>query len=213
MMESVHRSHLLGSRFIFDQALIRRMISYAITVVGLGALYHVYFDHWDPLGFLMIGFFIAPLILPFLGLGWDSIRMMLLSSVAVAIAAFFLPYVYLGILTPLAFLRDPEAQFLVMACILAPAFEELAKGTLWILEHGDWKHGAAVGLGFGCFEATSYLMVYGIDVAFLRWQGTILHVIASAMMFQGLSMKQYRWIMGSIGLHILHNSLRILAMR
>ena len=212
MMESVHRSHVLGSCFIIDETFIRRMISYAITVVGLGALYHVYFDHWDPLGFLMIGFFIAPLILPFLGLGWVGIRVMLLSSVAVAVAAFLLPYVYLGILTPLSFLRDPEAQFLVMACILAPVFEELAKGTLWILERGDWRHGAAVGLGFGCFEATSYLMVYGIDVAFLRWQGTILHVIASAMMFQGLSMRQYRWIMGSIGLHMLHNSLRILVM-
>jgi len=100
-----------------------------------------------------------------------------------------------------------------MACILAPVFEELAKGTLLILERGDWRHGAAVGLGFGCFEATSYLMVYGIDVAFIRCQGTILHVIASAMMFQGLSIRQYRWILGSIGLHMLHNSLRILAMR
>jgi hypothetical protein len=212
-MESVYRSllHLNPGSIEWNQ--IRRMLSYAITTIGLGAMFHVYSHHWDPFGYLVVGFFIAPLILPFLGLGWDGLRLVLLASVSVAVAAFVLPHVYLGILTPLSFLRGPEVQFLVMACILAPVFEELVKGTLWILERGDWKQGAAVGLGFGCFEATSYLMVYGIDIAFLRWQGTILHVMASALMFQGLSMKKYRWILGSIGLHMLHNSLRILVMR
>lgn len=213
MMEIVNRSHVLGSSYSIDENRIRRIISYASTAMGLGALFYIYFDHWDPLGYLVVGFFIAPVILPFLGLGWDGIRMVLLSSVIVALAAFVLPHVYLGILAPFAILMDPEAQFLVMACILAPIFEELAKGSLWILEKGDWRYGAAVGLGFGCFEATSYLMAYGMDIAFLRWQGTILHVIASAMMFQGLRMRQNRWIVGSIGLHMLHNSLRILAMR
>ena len=187
----------------------RRMISNVLTLIGVGALFRVYSNHWDPLGFLMIGFFIAPLILPFLGLGWDGVRMMLLSSAAVAVAAFVLPIVYLGILMPIAFLSNPEAQFFFLACVLAPIFEELAKGSLWLLERGDWRYGAAVGLGFGCFEATSYLMAYGMDIAFLRWQGTILHVIASALMFQGLSMKQWRWIVGSIGLHMLHNSMRM----
>jgi len=38
-------------------------------------------------------------------------------------------------------------------------------------------------------------------------------VVATAMMFQGLSMKQYRWIIVSIGLHMLHNSVRILVIR
>ena len=212
MMDAIHRSYILGSCFSFDEIQIRRMLSYAVTMVGLGALFHVYSTHWDPIGFLMIGFFIAPLILPFLGLGWDGFRMVLLSSGIVAVAAFVLPLVYLGILTPIAILNDPETQFLVMACILAPIFEELAKGALWILEQGDWRHGAAVGLGFGCFEATSYMIAYGIDIVFLRWQGTILHVIASAMMFQGLNRRQYRWVAGSIGLHMLHNSIRILVM-
>jgi len=188
----------------------RRFTSFAFLGVGLCAMYSMYSRHWDPVGYLLIGFFIAPLILPFLGLGCDSIRLVLLSSISVAVAAFLLPYVYLRILISIAFLCDPEAYFLVVACILAPLFEEMAKGTLWILERGDWRTGAAVGLGFGCFEATSYLMVYGVDIAFLRWQGTILHVVASALMFQGLSMKRLRWIIGSIGLHMLHNSLRIL---
>ena len=212
MMGIVNRSIWISFPSSIKWNQVRRMISYTLTVAGLGALFHVYSDHWDPLGYLVVGFFIAPIILPFLGLGWDGVRMVLLSSAIVALAAFVLPYVYLGILAPFAFLRDPEAQFLVMACIVAPIFEELAKGSLWILERGDWRHGAAVGLGFGCFEATSYLMAYGMDIAFLRWQGTILHVIASAMMFQGLSMRQYRWIAGSIGLHMLHNSMRILVM-
>ena len=204
---STHTLHPILNK---DWNRFRRMISYVLTFVGVGALFRVYSNHWDPLGFFLIGFFIAPLILPFLGLGWDCIRMMLLSSAAVAVAAFVLPHVYLGILMPIAFLSNPEAQFLLMACILAPIFEEFAKGSLWILERGDWRHGAAIGLGFGCFEATSYLMAYGIDIAFLRWQGTILHVIASALMFQGLSMRNRKYVAGSILLHIAHNSGRIL---
>ena len=204
---SIHSLHPILN---VDWNRIRRMISHVLTLAGVGALFRVYSHHWDPVGFFLIGFFIAPLILPFLGLGWDCIRMMLLSSVAVAVAAFVLPYVYLGILYSFAILSDPEAQFLIMACILAPIFEELAKGSLWILERGDWRHGATIGLGFGCFEATSYMMAYGIDIAFLRWQGTILHVVATAMMFQGLSKKQYRWNVGAVGLHIVHNSVRIL---
>ena len=210
-MEFDSRStHTLHPILNVDWNRFRRMISHVLILIGVSSLFRVYSNHWDPLGFLLIGFFIAPLILPFLGLGWDSIRMMLLSSISVAVAAFVLPYVYLGILTSIALLCDSEAQFLIIACFLAPIFEELVKGSLWILERGDWRHGAAVGLGFGCFEATSYLMVYGIDIAFLRWQGTILHVIATAMMFQGLSMKQYKLIAGAVGLHIVHNSVRIL---
>ena len=161
---------------------VRRPVSYGLTFVGLWVMYQVYSRHWDPVSYLVIGFFIALLILPFLGLGWDGLRIALLSSAAVALAAFVLPYVYLGILAPIAFIVDSEALFLMIACILAPVFEELAKGSLWVLEKGDWRHGAAVGLGFGCFEATSYLMVYGIDIMFLRWQGTILHVVATAVM-------------------------------
>ena len=210
MMESVHRAYVLGSRVSIDEASIRRMISHVLTLIGVGVLFRVYSNHWDPVSFLLIGFFIAPLILPFLGLGWEGVRMMFLSSISVALAAFVFPYVYLGILTPIAFLSDPEANFLLMACILAPIFEELAKGSMWILERGDWRHGAAIGLGFGCFEATSYLMVFGIDITFLRWQGTILHVVATAMLFQGLNTKQNKLIVGAIGLHIVHNSIRIL---
>jgi hypothetical protein len=192
---------------------VRVQISYGLTIVGLGAMYQIYSRHWDPVSYLLVGFFIAPLILPFLGLGWDGLRIVLLSSVTVAVAAFVLPYVYLGVLFPMAFLIHSEAiLFVLMACVLAPVFEELVKGSLWILEKGDWRHGAAVGLGFGCFEATSYLMVFGIDIAFLRWQGTILHVVATALMFQGLSHRRWQWIAGSIGLHMLHNSLRILMM-
>ena len=210
-MEFDSRSiHTLHPILNVDWNRFRRMISRVLTLIGVGALFRVYSNHWDPLGFLLIGFFIAPLILPFLGLGWEGVRMMFLSSISVALAAFVFPYVYLGILTPIAFLSDPEAQFLLMACVLAPIFEELVKGSLWIVERGDWRHGAAIGLGFGCFEATSYLMVYGIDIAFLRWQGTLLHVVATAMMFHGLGMKQWRWVIGSIGLHMLHNSLRFL---
>ena len=210
MMEFPYRSlRHLDSEFI-DWNRVRRMISYVLTLIGVGALFRVYSNHWDPLGFLLIGFFIAPLILPFLGLGWDGVRIMLLPSISVAVAAFVLPYVYLGILTPIAFLGDPEAQFFFLACVLAPIFEELVKGSLWILERGDWRHGAAIGLGFGCFEATSYLMVFGIDIAFLRWQGTILHVVATAMMFQGLSMRDRKYVAGSILLHIAHNTVRIL---
>ena len=211
-MEIAYRSLVHPNPGSIEVYRVRRMISCTITAGGLGALFHVYSDHWDPLGYLLIGFFIAPLILPFLGLGWDGARIMLLSSVIVAVAAFVLPHVYLGILNSIGVLSHPEVQFLFIACVLAPIFEELAKGSLWILERGDWKYGAAVGLGFGCFEATSYLMAYGIDIAFLRWQGTILHVVTTAMMFQGLGMRQWRWIAGSIGLHMLHNSLRILAM-
>ena len=212
-MELIFRSYHLGSLNTIEGNRYRRVISYVLILIGLGAMYQIYSHHWDPVSYLVIGFFIAPLILPFLGLGWNSMRIMLLSSVSVALAAFVLPYMYLGILTPIAFLCNPEAYFLIVACILAPVCEEIAKGCLWILERGDWRHGAAVGLGFGCFEATSYLMVYGIDVAFIRCQGTILHVIATALMFQGLNMRQWRWIGGSIGLHILHNSLRILVMK
>jgi len=211
-MELAYRSllHLNPGSIEWNQ--IRRVISYVFTTVGLGAMFRVYSHHWDPVSYLVIGFFIAPLFLPFLGLGWAGIRIMLLSSITVVLAAFVLPYVYQGILTPIASLGDPEAQFLFMACVLAPIFEELVKGSLWILEKGSWRHGAAVGLGFGCFEATGYLMAYGIDIAFLRWQGTILHVIATAMMFQGLSVRQWRWVAGSIALHMLHNSFRILVM-
>ena len=186
----------------------RRWISYVVTILGLLAMFRIYSQHWDPVGYMMIGFFIAPLILPFLRLGRDGVRIMLLSSITVALAAFLLPYVYLGILTPVVFLCDPEAQFIIIACVLAPIFEELVKGSLWIIEKGDWRHGAAIGLGFGCFEATSYLMVYGVDIAFLRWQGTILHVVASAMMFRGLSMKRWRCFLTSIIIHIAYNSWR-----
>ena len=212
MMGIVNQSIRISFPSCIEWNEVQRTISYALTMVGLGALFHVYSDHWDPLGYLLIGFFIAPLILPFIGLGWDGVRIMLLSSVIVAVAAFVLPHVYLGILNSIGVLSHPEAQFLLMACVLAPIFEELAKGCLWILERGDWRYGAALGLGFGCFEATSYLMAYGVDIAFLRWQGTILHVVTTALMFQGLGMRQWRWIAGSIGLHMLHNSLRILAM-
>ncbi len=209
-MELVHRSLTVRMP---EWELVRRPVSYLLTMVGLGAMSMIYSRHWDPVGSLVLGFFIAPLILPFLGLGWDGLRMMLLASVAVATAAFLLPYVYLGILIPIAYTVQSEAiLFMLLAGVLAPVFEELVKGSLWVLEKGEWRYGAAVGLGFGCFEATSYLMVFGMDIAFLRWQGTILHVVATGMMFQGLSMKQYRWVLGSIGLHVLHNSLRILGM-
>ena len=211
-MNIIYRSLLHLDPGSIDWNWVRRVISYALTVGGLGALISVYFDHRDPLGFLLIGFFIAPLILPFLGLGWDGVRFMLLSSVSVVLAAFVLPHVYLGILTLTTFLCDPEAQFVFMACLLAPIFEEAVKGSLWFLERGDWRNGAVVGLGFGCFEATSYLMVYGVDIAFLRWQGTILHVIATAMVFHGLQNRQGRWIAGSVGLHMVHNGVRILQM-
>ena len=120
----------------------------------------------------------------------------------------------MGILTPVAFLVGPGPYlFVLVACVLAPIFEELVKGSLWFLERGDWRHGAAVGLGFGCFEATSYLMVYGVDIAFLRWQGTILHTVASGLIFQGMSAKQWRLIAGSIGLHMLHNGMRNIVMK
>lgn len=190
---------------------IRRPVSYGLTLVGLWAMYSVYSQHWDPVSYLILGFFIAPLILPFLGLGWDGIRIVLLSSVAVAAAAFLLPYVYLGILIPIAYaMGSGPLLYVLVVCILAPIFEELVKGFLWVLEKGDWRHGAAAGLGFGCFEATSYLMVYGVDIALLRWQGTILHVVATAMMFQGLFIGRRKFIVGSFLLHIAYNSWRIL---
>ena len=212
-MELVHQSQPLQVLSLPEWERVRKLISYGLTFVGLGAMAMIYSRHWDPVSYLVIGFFIAPLILPFLGLGRDGPRIVLLSSVAVAVAAFVLPWAYLAILIPIAFTVGPGPYlFVLVACVLAPVFEELMKGSLWVLERGDWRHGAAVGLGFGCFEATSYLMVYGIDIAFLRWQGTILHVVATAMMFQGLSVKQWRWVAGSIGLHMLHNSLRILVM-
>ena len=191
---------------------LHRILSSFLILAGVGIMLMTYSHHGNPVFPLLIGFFIAPLILPFLGLGWDGVRLVLLSSVAVVLAAFLLPVVYQGILSPLSILGHSEANFVIMACILAPIFEELVKGSLWILERGSWKQGAAIGLGFGCFEATSYLMVYGFDIAFLRWQGTILHVVATAMMFQGLSMRQWKWIAGSILLHVLHNSFRILMM-
>ena len=189
---------------------LRRILSFILILAGVGIMIMTYSCHGNPVFHLLIGFFIAPLILLFLGLGWDGLRLVLLSSVAVVLAAFLLPVVYQGILSPLSILGHSEANFVIMACILAPIFEELVKGSLWILERGSWKQGAAIGLGFGCFEATSYLMVYGFDIAFLRWQGTILHVVATALMFQGLSMKQGKFVVVSILLHIAHNSVRIL---
>lgn len=213
-MEEVYRTQHMSTLYVPPWEHVRRAVSYGLTLVGLWTMCEVYSHHWDPVSYLIIGFFIAPLILPFLGLGWDGIRIMLLSSVAVAVAAFVLPWVYLGILISIAYTAGSGLSlYVLVACVLAPVFEELVKGSLWILEKGDWRYGAALGLGFGCFEATSYLMVYGIDIAFLRWQGTILHVVATAMMFQGLSMKQWRWVTGSILLHMLYNSLRILVMR
>ena len=79
----------------------------------------------------MVEFFVAPLIRPFLRFGWDGFRMMLLSSVTVAIAAFVLPYAYLDILSPIAFFVHSEAiLFVHIAGVLAPFFEELVKVSL-----------------------------------------------------------------------------------
>jgi len=209
-MEAIQFSRVQVHIKLPDLNVTRKAVSCGLTGVGLWAMYNIYSHHWDPLGFLIIGFFIAPLILPFLGLGWDGIRIMLLASVAVALAAFVLRYVYLGLLFPVAYMMGSGPYlFILVACILAPIFEEVVKGSLWILERGNWRHGAAIGLGFGCFEATSYLIVYGVDIAFLRWQGTILHVVATALMFEGFHRKEWRFILGALGLHMAHNFTRI----
>lgn len=130
---------------------------------------------------------------------------------------------------------DPDAQLIVLACVVAPIVEEGAKGIgTWFFKNKFYElenglvYGAAVGLGFAACENVLYeanAISVGISVfigtAVARaLTSTALHASSSAILGYGLSRKIWlgnqgktvSWVpyyLIAVGLHSLFNLLAI----